>query len=64
MDKREARDKITTEQPIKVYECVVCEQKIDKGRLCSVCSGEVDEKKEKIISKDHPFLIMTERRTH
>ncbi len=51
-------------QEAVVRECVVCEIKIDDGSLCTICLNEVDEKKEIIIRKDHPFLILTEKKTH
>lgn len=51
-------------QEAVVRECVVCEKKIENGRLCTICLDEVDEKKELIIRKDHPFLILTEKKPH
>lgn len=58
------KSNIANDPVTKIYECVVCDTKIDKGRLCNICSQEIDEKKEIIISKNHPFFIISERKTH
>jgi len=58
------RPGIFHDQELKVNECVICEKKIDTGRLCEICSSEVDEKKDIIIRKDHPFMIFKDNRIH
>ncbi len=57
-------DKIMHDQEFKVHECVICDTKIVAGRLCDICSDEVDEMKEIIIRKDHPFMIFKDNHIH
>ncbi len=52
------------DQKLIVHECVICDKKIVAGRLCDICSGEVDERKELIIRKDHPFIIFKDNHIH
>ncbi len=52
------------DQELKAHACVICDKKIVAGRLCDICSDEVDEKKEIIIRKDHPFMIFKNNHIH